>query len=360
MKRWRIGLVGYGFITGKGHVPALLGREDVEIVAVADICEARRREAQRALPRARIYDSYLDLLSQEKDLDILDIGTPPCDHAAIAVSALQQGLHVLCEKPLATSQAEAAQMLKAAAQAQRVLYPCHNYKHAPVVKYLQEQVSSGKLGEITGATLQTFRNTHAKGVIEWQTDWRRSRKWSGGGIAMDHGSHSFYLTFSWLSGFPKSVSARAYIRNQQWDTEDNLAVVLDFPGSKPVHCTLSWTAGMRKVVYSVQGTEGAVMVNDDEVELSLGFPHTGSHSGSGNHRVERHTLASDWMDASHAKWFLSMFDEFLRAIKNRDFLNREIQESYACVSIIEACYRSSAQGGRSVDLDLSLLEELKS
>ena len=58
-------------------------------------------------------------------------------------------------------------------------------------------------------TLQTFRNTHAKGVSEWRPNWRRERKYSGGGIAMDHGSHTFYLAFEWLKSYPTSISARA-------------------------------------------------------------------------------------------------------------------------------------------------------
>ena len=69
--------------------------------------------------------------------------------------------------------------------------------HASVVKAINEIIDSGKIGKVRSVTLNTFRNTHAKGVREWKTDWRRHKKWSGGGITMDHGSHSFYLTFDW-------------------------------------------------------------------------------------------------------------------------------------------------------------------
>src|SRR6185312_13185737 len=109
-------LIGYGFISGKGHIPAYLergkggaavagdGNGDVEIVAVADICESRRALAQEALPKARIYADYKALLEKEaQNLDFVDISTPPCDHAAVAHAAFDRGLHVLCEKPLATT-----------------------------------------------------------------------------------------------------------------------------------------------------------------------------------------------------------------------------------------------------------------
>src|SRR5690606_4546101 len=121
-----------------------------------------------------------------------------------------------------------------------------------VVKLIEDTIKSGKIGDVTSVTLQTFRNTHAKGVPEWKTDWRRERKFSGGGIAMDHGSHSFYLTFSWLASLPVSLTAKTLNLSQKWDTEDNLSAVLTFPGNRHAHATLSWTAGMRKVVYTVQ------------------------------------------------------------------------------------------------------------
>jgi predicted dehydrogenase len=350
MKR-KIAVIGYGFISGKGHVPAFLKRSDVEVVAVADLCEARLELARKNLPEARLYSSWEELLrSEQGKVEIVDIATPPCDHPAIAIAALAAGFHVLCEKPLAPSTAEAARMLAAAEKNQRVLFPCHNYKHAPVVQLIQEQINSGRLGEITSVTLQTFRNTHAKGVPEWRTDWRRDFRISGGGIAMDHGSHTFYLTFAWLASLPLSLTAKAVRMAQEWDTEDNLTATIEFPGKKFAHSYLSWTAGMRKVIYTVQGTKGGIVVNDDDAEISIGFPNTGSHAGSGDHKVEKFTIESDWMDASHTKWFNSMFDKFLACIERGDFVNSEIRESYMCVEIIEKCYRSSEHGSRAQEL----------
>lgn len=349
MKKWKVAVVGYGFISGKGHVPAFLQRSDVEVVAVADVCAERRNLAAKDLPNAKVF-STADELLQWGEFEILDIATPPVDHPSIAIAGLRKGFHVLCEKPLAPTTKLAREMLDAAQKSRRVLFPCHNYKHAPVVKVIQEAIDSGKLGEITSVTLQTFRNTHAKGVKEWRTDWRRDFQTSGGGIGMDHGSHTFYLTFAWLKSLPLSLSATSLTLNSQWDTEDNLTVTVEFPGKKYAHSMLSWTAGMRKVIYTVQGTKGGIVVNDDEAEISIGFPNTGSHAGTGDHRVEKFTIESDWMDASHTKWFNSMFDLFLRSIEKKDFLNAEIRESFACIEVIEKAYRSAAQGGAKVVL----------
>src|SRR5262245_29803976 len=107
MKKLRGAVVGYGFIMDKGHAAAYRQRADVEITAIADISPDRRAAAAAAWPQARIYADHAALLAAEQaedaQLDFVDIATPPSDHAAIAHAALDAGLHVLCEKPLAAS-----------------------------------------------------------------------------------------------------------------------------------------------------------------------------------------------------------------------------------------------------------------
>ena len=95
-QKLRGAVIGYGFISGKGHIPAYIqrakARGDVEIVAVADICEARRARVHEELPKARIYSDYKALLASEAgNLDFVDISTPPCDHAEIAHAAFERG-----------------------------------------------------------------------------------------------------------------------------------------------------------------------------------------------------------------------------------------------------------------------------
>ncbi len=331
-------IVGFGFIAGKGHFPAFQKRDDVEIVAVADICPARLEAAPKS---ARKYATWQELLDKERGLDFIDIATPPAFHAEIALAALERGLHVLCEKPLTPTVAEARLLVDAARAHRRVVFPVHNYKHAPVVKFAQEVIRSGRIGTVRAVTLNTFRTTHAKGVPEWNTDWRRDKKLAGGGIAMDHGSHSFYLTFSWLGSLPTHVTAKTLTLDRQWNTEDNLNCVLTFPTGF-AHTFLTWTAGVRKVVYTLQGTSGALVIDDDDWELTAGG------------QVERGVIESEWMDASHTRWFNSLFDQFLLATREGDFINRELREAVACIQIIETCYRSNAEGCRELPLVLDV------
>lgn len=369
-KPLRGAVIGYGFISGKGHIPAYLERaknaKDVEIVAIADVCEGRRAVARETLPGVRVYETAEALLAAESalkspsggpGLDFVDISTPPCDHARIAHLAFDAGLHVLCEKPLTTTLEEAKALLEHAQRAKRVLFPCHNYKHAPVVKTIREIIDSGKIGKVRSLALSTYRNTHAKGVGEWHAHWRREKKYSGGGIAMDHGSHTFYLTFDWLGAYPTAVTAKMNNLSQElaggakYDTEDNFSCVLTFP-TGIAHANLTWTAGVRKVIYAVQGDRGAITVDDDDLQLATmeatGGPDVAQ--GAVKWNVEKRSIASNWMDASHVSWFNSLFDQFKAAITTGDYVGKEAREAYLCIQLITTAYRSAAEGCRELPL----------
>jgi predicted dehydrogenase len=323
----------------------------VEIVAVADLCEARRQAAHQRFPSARIYDDYVSLLTAESpQLDFVDITTPPAHHAEIAHAALALGLHVLCEKPMATSGADASAMLRHAAEARRVIFPCHNYKHAPVIKVVRGILNEGVIGPVHLATMQTFRNTHAKGVKEWRPDWRRERVLSGGGIAMDHGSHTFYLAFDWMGAYPTQITAHSSTSNGH-DTEDVFGCTLTFPTGM-VSAHLSWTAGVRKVMYTLHGSRGAIRVEDEDVELAVleAGPGVVAPGSPGKWRFERRVAPSDWMDASHVGWFSSLFDEFRDAIARQEFVGKDAKEASLCVDLIERSYRSAAEGSRAFEV----------
>jgi predicted dehydrogenase len=334
-------LIGFGFIAEKGHVPAYLSAPDqLQIVAVADVCAARRERVRQILPHARIYADTKTLLSAEaRQLDFVDVATPPCDHAAIAHAAFEHGLHVFCEKPIATSAADARSMLDHATAAKRVFFPSHNYKHAPVIKAIRRVLESGEIGPIHLVTLDTFRTTHAKGVADWQPDWRRSRKTSGGGIAMDHGSHTFYLAFDWLASQPTAITAKMS-NLSTFDTEDNFSCTVTFPTGIAV-AQLTWNSGFRKVIYTIHGETGAIKVEDDDIEIHR-------RRAGGQIDVERLSAASHWMDASHAEWFKALQADFVGAIRAGQWVGQEARDAAMCVQLIETAYASARADGKQL------------
>jgi predicted dehydrogenase len=346
--RLRGAIVGFGFIAEKGHAPAYASCGDFEVRAVADICPARRAAAKAKIPGAKIYASAEELLAKEKSLDFVDVCTPPADHAKIAMMALERGLHVLCEKPMATTLVDARKMLAAARRHERTLFPCHNYRHSPVVKAVRGVLDDGEIGKVHLVTLQTFRNTHAKGVPEWRTDWRREKKYSGGGIAMDHGSHTFYLAFDWLGAHPTAITARMSTIGS-WDTEDNFACAITFPtGTASAH--LSWTAGCRKVIYTLHGEKGAIRVEDDDLEVTV--------ARDGRWDVRRTSIASHWGDASHVQWFASLLGSFRAAIRRGEHVGRDAEDALRCVELITRAYASAEDSSRELTLGAPALQVL--
>jgi predicted dehydrogenase len=341
-------IVGYGFIAEHGHAPEyqrLAAAGGAQIHAVADVTEARRAAARKAFPKARLYESYSDLLANEAHLlDFVDISAPPYAHAEAAEAALAHGLHVLCEKPLTVSPRQAVSMAERAESEKRVLFPCHNYRHAPVVEEVRSILRKDVIGPVRLATLQTFRTTHARGVAEWRPDWRREHDLAGGGIAMDHGSHTFYLAFEWLRSYPTSVTAKMGTSGDS-DTEDNFSCTLTFPtGIVTAH--LTWTSGARKVYYTLHGSRGAITVDDDVVSVH----RIVGAAGVSSELVYTREVASRWMDASHREWFGRLFEDFRRAIRDGDYVSDQTIDAILCVETIGAAYESARMGSREVTI----------
>jgi predicted dehydrogenase len=345
-RKRRGAIVGFGFIAEKGHLPAYLRSDHLEIVAVSDICAARREAAARALPGARIYEDHNAFLgSAGRELDFIDITTPPYVHASIARAALESGLHVMCEKPLATTIDDARTTIEQADRSGRVIFPVENYKHAPVIVAVRQVLDTGLIGTVQDVTLSTFRNTHARGVRDWNESWRRERRYAGGGVAMDHGSHTFYLAFEWLRSYPTSVTAKMRTLGA-FDTEDTFVGSATFPtGMAAVH--LTWNAGVRKVIYTIHGDRGSIRVEDDDIEVAV----MGESRGSGAPdrsawEMKTKKVASEWMDAGHAAWFRTMFEQFATAMDQKDHVGKPALDALRCIELITTAYASANDSSR--------------
>lgn len=368
-KKLKGAIIGFGFIASNGHWPCYKNRMrdhgDVEILAVCDLSIDRLRIAQQsALNSFRTYYDYKELIEKEKyNIDFIDIATPPYAHAEIIEYALTHGLHVLCEKPLVTRSSDAEKLINLAKENKRVLFPVHNYKHAPIVKGIREIIESGQIGDVRAASINTFRNTHARGALEWNTHWRREFKYSGGGIAMDHGSHSLYLLFEWLKSYPSSITAHMKsinhntnnTTNNGTDTEEDFSATLNFPNNGLAQINLTWNAGVRKVIYTIQGTKGAITIDDDKMELATIKECDNLNENFGYASItwntETFNISSKWMDSSHVEWFDSLFEQFKHAIWEHDYINNEILEAYKCVKVIESAYTSALNESKIVKIN---------
>ena len=114
-KKLKIGIIGCGGIANGKHMPSLAAIPEVEMVAFCDLIEERAVEAAKkyGTPDAKVYTDYHELLA-DKSIDVVHVLTPNKEHAPITIDELHAGKHVMCEKPMAKTAAEAREMVKAA------------------------------------------------------------------------------------------------------------------------------------------------------------------------------------------------------------------------------------------------------
>ncbi|MGH9366648.1 MAG: Gfo/Idh/MocA family protein, partial [Thermoanaerobaculia bacterium] len=261
-------MIGVGHVARNGHLPGWRGRPEATLVAAADARPEGREGFLASFPQGRWYPSAEELLSRET-LDFADVCTPPALHPPIARAALEAGLHVLCEKPLALSPAEVASLAALARRKGRALVTVHNWKHAPALAKVTELLREGAVGRLRRARWETLRREPAVAAGE-KGNWRLDPAQSGGGILVDHGWHALYVLRQWLGGRPAALSARLETRkHREFSIEDTAAVSLDWDGAE-VEVFLTWAAEERGNRVEIEGERGKLRLDGGRLELSVG------------------------------------------------------------------------------------------
>ena len=221
-------LIGLGNVALHGHLAGWRRRRDVEIVGGTDSRPEQRAVLVAHAPGTRWYGTTTELLA-EASLDFVDICTPPASHAPLIRSALERGLHVLCEKPLVGALDDLAPLARLAAKTGRVLYTVHNWHHAPIVRRTTELVREGRIGRVNQVVWHTLRTRPAAVGDGHNGNWRVDPAVAGGGVLTDHGWHVFYVVQRWIGAPPVSVSATLERRRHlAWSVEDTASVRVTF------------------------------------------------------------------------------------------------------------------------------------
>ena len=168
MTKIKVGIIGCGAIAQRRHLIEYAANEQVEIVAVCDINEARVIEVAEE-HKAKAYTSYKELLANA-DVDAISVCLPNYLHAEVSIAALNKGKHVLCEKPMATSREESEAMIKAAKISGKKLMIAHNQRFVASHEKARELIANGEIGKV-----YSFRTTFGHpGPEEWSLDGRES------------------------------------------------------------------------------------------------------------------------------------------------------------------------------------------
>lgn len=283
MDKVRFGVLGCGFI-GKVHMANITSAgPDAELVAVYDPFEKLAIEAKEKFNAKYIFDDP-DKLFKCKEVDAVVIASPNKTHADLAVKAFKAGKHVIVEKPLALSGADARKIVQAAEKAGTVSMVPHQMRWTPAASQVKKLVGDGELGKVYYAKAQWLRQCGIPGWGSWFTRFTES----GGGPLIDIGVHMLDLTM-YLAGSgakPVSVFGSTFAEfgprrqglgtwgtpdwNGFYDVEDLATALIKLDNGSTISLEVSWAANLNDVdatpAITLFGSEGGVKFNAGSAE----------------------------------------------------------------------------------------------
>jgi len=251
----RLGFLGVGWI-GRNRMEALDREGLAEVAAVADPQAEALAAAAEDAPTAERAATLEELL--ERDLDGVVIATPSALHAEQAIAALEQGLAVFCQKPLARNAEETRRVLAAAREADRLLGVDLSYRHVEAICATRKAIDAGQIGRLHSLDL-AFHNAYGPGKA-WFTD----PELAGGGCLIDLGTHLVDLAL-WLTGAEEiAVETARTLSLHGHAVEDQASAELAL-GEVRARLACSWfqpAGGECAFECTAWGSEGAVSVRN--------------------------------------------------------------------------------------------------
>lgn len=326
----RIGVIGTG-MAGTGHAAQLWFAGDTELTAA---CSRNSAGLEVFCDRFDIGNAFTDytVLIEAGGLDAIVIATAHNVLADATMQAMRAGLDILVEKPMASGATEAAALLHAQGQSRsRVLvaYPRRFRNH-----YISARswIAEGRLGPLRHAALEwcdvhmaSYLDTEFQGAANFRLDPQEAV----GGVLLDHGSHMLDALF-WLAGDP-AVRVAAWLGAGRLGLEAEAIITLHLQGGAAVSAHVyPAVSGRQDRRISLQGAEARLVINDYEAVLL-----------KGRDAVDRVEHVPDQAALRHG---------FMTMIAGGDSGGCTVAEAAHVVTVIDAAYRSAAQGGQAVDL----------
>ena len=332
----RVGVVGVGY-WGPNLVRNLVEHEGAEVAYVCDRDQAALDRVTRRFPWLRTTTAY-DLMLGDNEVDAIAIATPVSTHGFLARDALRAGKHVLVEKPLAASAAEALDLLELARRRDLVLMPGHTFLYSPPVNLVREYIASGELGEIF------FISTSRVNLGLHQPDVS---------VAWDLAPHDFSILRYWLGERPTTVNAisRCCIIPS---VPDIAFVNLGFPSGTIAHVELSWLAPSKLRRTTVVGSRKMVVYDDTSSEPVRLFDSGAAlrdPQSFGEYRMTYRTGSIISPRVEPIEPLLVEVGDFVQSVRTGCAPRSNAELGLDVVLTIEAAERSLAAGGVPVDVE---------
>ena len=254
-------VVGSGRI-GRRHASMVKLHPGAELVAMVDIDTSLKDELETEF-HCPFFGNMEDYLNSDIKADIVNVCTPNYLHASQSIAAVKSGHHVVVEKPMALSKADAEEVIHSALQHNRQVFCVMQNRYSPPARWLKEVVSSGVLGEIYMVNVNCFWNRDDDYYKGGDPSYWKGKKDKDGGTLFTQFSH-FVDTMFWLMGDIKNIKASFYDFNHQKTTEfeDSGLVHFDFVkgGSGSFNYSTAVYGQNMESSISIIGEKGAVKV----------------------------------------------------------------------------------------------------
>jgi predicted dehydrogenase len=240
----RVGIAGYGLAGAVFHAPLVEAVDGLELAAVMTRSPERAEQARAAHPGVRIVKSLDELVA---DVEVLVVATPNSSHVEVALAGVEHGLHVVVDKPMAVTAADARQLAEAGNGRVTVF---HNRRWDGDYLTVRRLVEEGALGPV-----MRFESRFERFRPAIKSGWRESDVGLGGGVLLDLGPHLVDQALH-LFGPPVSVYGEVLTRRQDAQVDDDVFIALQHEGGEISHLWASAIAPLRGTRFRVSGLTG--------------------------------------------------------------------------------------------------------
>ena len=366
--RIRLGMVGGGRDAFIGGVHRIASRIDdrFELVAGAFSSTPEKSRASAAdlgITDDRAYGNYVEMAKREARLkngiDAVAIVTPNHLHYPVAREFLKRGIHVICDKPLTSTLADARKLVKAAERSEALFVLTHNYTGYPMARQAREMVAHGDLGDIRMVQAEYAQDWLTEDEQNKQALWRTDPDQSGAGCIGDIGVHAYNLAcfVSGLDVTELAADMHTFVEGRRVD--DNCHVMLRWDGGAKGMLWSSQVApgnenALKLRVYGSKGGLEWAQENPNQLwHTPFGAPRrliTRGGAGSGG-AAGRVTRVPPGHPEGYLEGFANIYTEAANAITAHrdgndvpaDVLFPTVQDGLKGVAFIDACQRSSAR-----------------
>lgn len=352
-KTLKIGIIGCGGIANGKHMPSLKKQKQAEMVAFCDIIPERAEQAAAdfGAEGAKVYTDFRELL-KDGGLDVIHVCTPNDSHAEITIASLEAGKHVMCEKPMAKTAAQAKDMLDAAKRTGKKLTIGYQNRFRNDSLYLKEMCENGELGDVYFGKALAVRR---RAVPTWGVFLDEEKQ--GGGPLIDIGTHALDLTLWLMDNYkPKSVMGSTFHKlggrenaanafgpwdPKEFKVEDSAFGFITMSNGATIVLESSWAlnvveTGEAKTILA--GTEGGADMKDGlringekmsrlyETKVDLSAGGVAFYSGSSENEADREARL----------WIEAVLEDKEPVVKP--------EQAYVVTQVLEAIYESAKTG----------------